>query len=39
MRVKRAAIGWTIRIADRVARVPEGRSKVCSCVSVNKFTR
>lgn len=39
IRVKRAAIGWTIRIADKVVLVSVGRSKVADCVSVNTFAR
>jgi hypothetical protein len=37
IRVNRAAIGWTIKIADRVVLVSVGRSKVADCVSVNRF--
>lgn len=39
IRVKSAAMGWTINIADSVVLVLDGRSKVADCVSVNRLAR
>jgi hypothetical protein len=37
MSVKNAAMGWTMRIAERVVLVAVGRSKVDDCASLNRF--
>jgi hypothetical protein len=37
MSVKKAAMGWTMRIAESVFLVEVGRSKLADCESLNKF--